>query len=137
MILRMTRNKIFQYVFGLCALLATHSIAFAQDYYYPLSKDLPLIGSRGIDTNLTTLTNNLLGISVGLAAALAVIMLSIGGFKYMTSESMFGMGSAREQITNAVVGLLIVLSAVLMLSYINPDLVKLKFFQNEPAAQTP
>lgn len=113
------------YIFG-----TTQAVVFAQEGdYYTLSENLPLIGSNSVTTDLVTLSNNLLGISVGLAAALAVIMLSIGGFKYMTSESMFSMGSAREQITNAVVGLLIVLSAVLVLGYINPDLVSLKFFQ--------
>lgn len=94
--------------------------------YYPLSKDLPLIGGQMGDVN--ELLNDLLGISVGLAALLAVIVLSIGGFKYMTSESVFNMGGAKEQITNAIVGLLIVLAAVLVLGFINADIVSMKLF---------
>jgi hypothetical protein len=108
----------------------TRGVVLAQEtQVFLLSKSLPLIGSNSVPTDLPVLFNKLLGISVGFAAGLAVIMLSIGGFKYMTSESMFSMGSAKEQITNAVVGLLIVLSAVIVLSYINPELVSLQFFQ--------
>jgi uncharacterized integral membrane protein len=103
-------------------------VVYAQEQVTLLSKELPLIGSGSIDADLPSLFNKLLGISVGFSAALAVIILTIGGFKYMTSESMFSMGSAKEQITNAIVGLIIVLSAVLVLSYINPDLVRLRFF---------
>lgn len=96
--------------------------------YYPLSRDLPLIGSGGMPANVPDLMDKLLGISVGLAALLAVIVLSIGGFKYMTSESVFNMGGAKEQMTNAIVGLLIVLAAVLVLGFINADIVSLKLF---------
>lgn len=115
---------------GVSVFVSTATTVFAQNMQYvPLSKNLPLIGSGALDTNLTTLANNVLGISVGLAAALAVIMLAIGGFKYMTSDSVFNMGSAKEQITNAIVGLLIVLGAVLVLGFINPEIVGLRFFQ--------
>lgn len=78
--------------------------------------------------SLTDLLNDILAISVAVAAVLAVIMLTIGGFKYMTSDSAFNMGSAKENITGAIVGLLIVLLAVTLLSAIHPDIVKLDLF---------
>jgi len=63
------------------------------------------------------------------AAVLAVIMLAIGGFKYMTSESVFKIGGAKEQITGAIVGLLIVLASITILYTINPRLVEIRIFR--------
>jgi hypothetical protein len=64
-------------------------------------------------------------ISVAVAAVLAVIMLSIGGFRYMASESVFNKSDSKEQIRNAIVGLLIVLTSVVALAFINPDIVNI------------
>ncbi len=94
-------------------------------YSKPLSRDLPLIGNDWT-IEIPDLMNALLGISVGIAAILAVVMLAIGGFKYMTSESVFNMGEAKEQIANALIGLLIVLAAILILTTINPNIVSLE-----------
>lgn len=99
-------------------------VASAQ--YVPLSPNLPLIGRNFGDLN--SLLNNLLTISVAVAALLAVIMIAIGGFKYMTTDSVFQMSGAKEQIANAVIGLLIVISAILILTTINPNLVSLNLF---------
>ena len=89
--------------------------------YAPLSG--PTLPGVPADPTLPQMLNAILGWSVGLAAILAVIMLAIGGFNYMTSESVFKMGDAKEKITNAIIGLLIVLGAVFFLGYINPDII--------------
>ena len=98
--------------------------------FVPLSQSLPLIGDKVWTGGVPGLLNGLLGISVALAAILAVIMLAIGGFKYMTTDSMFQMGDAKDQIKNAIVGLLIVLASILMLKTINPDLITLDVFEH-------
>jgi hypothetical protein len=91
--------------------------------YAPLSEDtLPLIPAN---PTLPQVLNAIMGWSVGLAAILAVIMLAIGGFNYMTSESVFKMGDSKEKISNAIVGLLIVLGAVFLLGYINPEITSM------------
>ncbi len=103
----------------------------AQEEFIPLSKDLPdaiNMGSINHDS-FVDLLNGLFGLSIIIAAILAVIMLAIGGFKYMTSDSVFKVGGAKEQIQNAVVGLIIVLASVLILSVINPEIVSLRLFQ--------
>ena len=107
-------------------LFAAPVIALAQ--YVPLSPSLPIIGRDFGDIN--SLLNNLLTIAVATAALLAVIMIAIGGFKYMTTDSVFAMSGAKEQIANAVVGLLIVVSAILILWTINPNLVSLNLFSS-------
>ena len=107
-------------------LFAAPAVVLAQ--YVPLSPSLPIIGRDFGDIN--SLLNNLLTIAVATAALLAVIMIAIGGFKYMTTDSVFAMSGAKEQIANAVVGLLIVISAILILWTINPDLVSLNLFSS-------
>jgi hypothetical protein len=94
--------------------------------FVPLSPNLPVIG--GV-SDMAGLLNGLMGISVAVASLLAVIMLTIGGFKYMTTDSSFQMGSAKEQIANAIIGLLIVLAAILLLETINPEIVSMNLFK--------
>lgn len=104
--------------------------AFAQTYT-PLTKGgIPLVSGNVLD--MQGLLNALLGLTVGVAALLAIIMIVIGGFQYMTTDSAFKMGNAKERITSAIIGLLIVLAAVLILQTINPDIVSLDVFRNVP-----
>lgn len=119
-------------LFTLVAFLCLADTTLAGDSFVPLSPGLPILG-RAFSGDLTTLLNVLVGASVAVAAVLAVIMVAFGGFKYMTTDSMFAMGSAKEQITNAIVGLLIVLAAILILATINPNLVSMNLF-NPPDA---
>lgn len=81
--------------------------------------------------NLTTAPNNfgdyvntIFKIAIGLCAALAVIMIVIGGIQYMGDESIFGKTEAKSSITRAILGLLIALGAYALLNTINPDLLK-------------
>lgn len=115
------------------------SSAVAHAEFVALSSGLPGgIGRALFAGGLPKLLNTLIGISVAVAATLAVIMIAVGGFKYMTTDSMFAMGNAKEQITNAIVGLLIVLAAILILKTINPCLVTMNVFSatNETCANT-
>ncbi|MDO8565747.1 MAG: hypothetical protein Q7S04_00995 [Candidatus Moranbacteria bacterium] len=54
----------------------------------------------------------------------ALFMLSVGGFMYLTSAgNTSAMGTAKEVIFDSIIGLVIALSAWLLLNVINPDLV--------------
>lgn len=108
--------------------LSLPCVLFAQVEYVPLSPQLPLL-NNSVWGDFNSLLNAFVGISVAVAAVLAVIMVAIGGFKYMTKDSVFAISGAKEQITDAVVGLLIVLAAVLIMKTINPKLVELKIFE--------
>jgi len=112
--------------FLITSLLLTPTITLFAGDFVPLSVDLPSGATTG---GIFGLLNYLFTITIGVVAILAVIMLTIGGFKYMTSESVFNLGNAKEQMTNAIVGLLIVLVAVLFLEYINPDIVEFNFLK--------
>jgi len=67
--------------------------------------------------------NILFNIALGLAGALAVIMIVIGGVQWMGDESIFGKTEAKKKITQAILGLLIALGAFALLNTINPDLL--------------
>lgn len=114
------------YIFAILLTTTVVAPVVVSAQYVPLSPNLPLIGRDFGDIN--SLLNNLLTIAVAVAALLAVIMIAIGGFKYMTTDSVFQMSGAKEQIANAVIGLLIVISAILILTTINPNLVSLNLF---------
>lgn len=61
--------------------------------------------------------------TVGIAA---LLMLMIGGFMYMTSAgNQANAGTAKKIITDALLGLIVVLFAWVILNVINPDLVKI------------
>jgi len=61
---------------------------------------------------------------VGISIALAIIMISYGGFLYTTTDSYSKSSEGRTHITNAIYGLLMVLCAYLIMYYIDPRYVK-------------
>jgi hypothetical protein len=102
-----------------------------------LSPNLPIVGRIGENPDMTVLLNGFFVVAIALSALLAVIMVAIGGFEYMTTDSVFKMGNAKERISNAIIGLLIVLTAVLVLRTINPCLVTLSLFQGNTTCINP
>lgn len=63
------------------------------------------------------------GISV--AAILATVIIMGAGIVWMTSGGVDRLGTAKQWIGNAVIGLVLILGAYLILSTVNPDLVRL------------
>jgi len=59
---------------------------------------------------------------ISIAALIAVIKIIIAGVKYMFSDIVTQKSDAKRDIQGALLGLLVVLSAVVVLSIINPDL---------------
>lgn len=70
-------------------------------------------------------------ISVGVAVALAVVMIVYAGIIYATSgDNASKQKEAKTQITQAIFGLAILLASYLILNTINPDLVNLGLIQS-------
>jgi hypothetical protein len=67
--------------------------------------------------------NIIIKIIIGIAAVLAMVMITMGGIEYMTSELISGKEAGKETITHAVLGLVIALGAYLILNTINPQLL--------------
>ncbi len=65
--------------------------------------------------------------AVGVAGAVAVIMIVVAGFQWTTSGgSPDVIGTAKERITNAITGLLLILCSYALLYAINPELVRFR-----------
>ncbi len=67
--------------------------------------------------------NILFNIAIGLAGALAVVMIVVGGIQWMGSESVFGKTEGKERVMSAILGLLIAVGSYTLLNTINPDLL--------------
>ena len=92
--------------------------------YTPLE---PIPGAEGIDgSTLAGFLQSLYVFALWSAGVMAMFMIGIGGFWYLTSAgSTARVASAKTIITNALVGLLVLMFTWLILYVINPDLTKL------------
>lgn len=96
-----------------------------------LAQFRPLVGIPGISDptmNLNSYINVLYALSISIAALLAVIKIIIAGVKYMLSDLISSKQEAKSDIQGALIGLLIVISAVLILNVINPQLTQSTLF---------
>ncbi|MBP9711600.1 MAG: D-alanyl-D-alanine carboxypeptidase family protein [Candidatus Pacebacteria bacterium] len=98
------------------------------NFYYPLAP-LTLDGTDGkFDPSqknaLGAYLNMMMKLIIGLASVMAVVMIVIGGVEYMTSDLVFSKESAKQRISEAVLGLLVALGAYALLNTINPDLLQ-------------
>lgn len=92
----------------------------------------PIPGISYDSGNLSGFFNDVFRIGIGIAALLAVIMIMIGGFEYLTSDIPGQKSDGKEKIKGAVTGLLLILLSVVILNVINPDITGFRLF-NETA----
>ena len=85
-------------------------------------------------TSLANFFNNLYKYVIGLAAVLAVIMIIWGGLEISTQDSISKQSAGKEKIQQAILGLVLVLSPVLVFSIINPNILNLSL--NLPPLET-
>lgn len=91
-------------------------------------------GATANTAGLANFFNNLYKYLIGVAAILAVIMIIWGGLEISTQDSVSKKGAGKEKIYNAIFGLVLVLSPVLVFSIINPSILNLSI--NLPALDT-
>ncbi len=91
---------------------------------------VPLVGIPGVsaDADFSTYINTLYALSISIAGLLAVIKIIIAGVKWMLSDVVTSKQEAKSDIQGALFGLLVVISAVLVLNIINPQLTKTTLF---------
>jgi len=65
-------------------------------------------------------------LGLGIAAALAVIFIMIGGFRYLSAAGGSGIESGKEMIKNAVIGLVLAALSFTLLQTVNPDILTLR-----------
>ncbi|MEX2514567.1 MAG: pilin [Candidatus Paceibacterota bacterium] len=94
-------------------------------------KFLAPIGGFGESVDVTSTSSftnyiqNGITIMIGFAIMAAIVLIIAAGFRYMTSVSQSGVSQAKKTMSNAILGLILALTAVLILQTINPDLVEL------------
>jgi hypothetical protein len=110
------------YIFSVLLLLLLPVVALAQFK--------PLVGIPGIDPSagFSDYINALYALSISIAGLLAVIKIIIAGVKYMLSDVVSTKSDAKGDIQGALIGLLIIISAVVVLNQINPQLTQSKLF---------
>src|SRR3989344_3034196 len=115
--------------------LAPH--VFAQGFV-PLT-NIPGLTSGAVadTTGLANFLNNLYKYLIGLAAILAVIEIIWGGLEISTQDSVSKKSDGKERITQAILGLILVLSPVLVFSIINPSILNLSLDLPELNTGTP
>lgn len=98
----------------------------------------PLVGIPGVDNavaNFGTYINQLYFLAISLAALLAVIKIIIAGVKYMLTDLGSSKADAKSDIWGALLGLLLIISAFLILTTINPNLANLDALSKAPPLQ--
>jgi hypothetical protein len=98
------------------------SDAMAANEYTPLAP-LPETSRADGTVDINTYIPNVVKLLIGIAGALAILRIIFGGLKYMTSEAFGEKTDAKDTINNAIIGLLLALSAYIILYTVNPKLV--------------
>lgn len=104
--------------------LCVVTLANAQGY-------TPIVGLPGVDSNALSTegyVTALYKLAITVACLLALYKIIFGGVKWALSDVVTDKGEAKKDIKGALLGLLIVLSAVLILNTINPNLTRLNIF---------
>lgn len=101
------------------------SLALAQSEYTLLE---PLTDpSGGTITSTSDLGNYLqfaFQFTIGITGVLAVIMIILGGVRYLSTDAISGKEEGRSMITGAIGGLLLAILSWLILNTINPKLLE-------------
>ncbi len=84
----------------------------------------------GAVLNTETYITMLYRLAIALAAFLVIFKIIIAGARLTVSDSVSGRSKAKEDISGALLGMLIILGAVTILNTINPNLTNLNFLNN-------
>lgn len=92
---------------------------------------LPLLAQTNPCTqkpaNLGRCVNQIYVWSLGIASLLALLMMVLGSYYYMTSQGNAEQaGKGKDMIIQSLMGIVLLFAAYLLLNTINPDLVNLK-----------
>ena len=105
------------------------TFTFAREEFVPLQTVGGVI-EEGQEQELGDFLNGVFRIGVGAAALLAVLMITIGGFEYMTSTIPGVKADGKSRIVGAILGLLLILLSWLILNIINPDILSFDLFRS-------
>lgn len=87
-------------------------------------------GPGGANFDFGDYINGLLTFAIGIAGALAVVMIVVGGIQYMSTDNFGEKMEGKGRIKNAVGGMLLLLGAYMILNTLNPNLIDFHFKVN-------
>ncbi len=126
-------KKILPFATILIMLFSAAQTIYALGEYAPLvplpcttvlrADGTPDCTQTGQTTNFKTYLPGLVNWSMGVAAVMAFATITFGGILYATSDSIAGTSKGREYVENAIWGLLLVISAWIILNTINPQIL--------------
>jgi hypothetical protein len=114
-------NKLMLSIVILSLLLLPILVSAQAPAYAPMV-DLPGFSDGQSSDSFEDFINQLYIVAITLGAMLAVIKIVIAGVKWMMSDIATTKSSAKGDIKGALIGLLIIISAALILETINPAL---------------
>lgn len=91
--------------------------------FVPLEPEFFEALGKDADKDLSSFFNGLFRLGIMIAGFLAVVMITVGGIQYMSTDAVSGKGEGRERITYALMGLLLVLFSWILLNTINPEIL--------------
>lgn len=124
--------KSFLYFFILFLGVVIAPLAYGADTGITYKSLANVPGLDGTHLSTEGYVNTLYYLSITFGGLLAVIQIIYGGVEWTFSDAFTEKSSAKARITGALFGLLIILTAVLLLETINKNLTTLNIFSNAP-----
>lgn len=109
-------------------------VALAANDSYQMLAPIQQLTGGGNTVDLATYIPNMIKLIIGLASALAVIKIIIGGIQYMSTDAVGGKSAGKDTIQNALLGLLLAISAYTILYTVNPKLLNIDLNIDRQAA---
>ncbi len=75
-------------------------------------------------TDFLVYVSGLSKLAIGFSFVLAILMIIWGGVEYISTDAVYNKNDGKQKIQNALIGLLLVISAYVILRTINPTLVE-------------
>jgi hypothetical protein len=101
--------------------------------FTPLTQGLESVGSGGAlgralqSANIGDFFQAAFDVAIVVGAMLAVLQIGRAGVMYMTGDIISNKSRAKEILQDAVIGLVVLISIVIILKQINPNILKLDF----------
>ncbi|MFA6131927.1 MAG: pilin [Patescibacteria group bacterium] len=109
---------------------STYRFCYPPPMEYELGVSLPIAGRITASvTGLGDYVDKTYKFLLSIATIFAVLMLMVGGLQYVSSPGGGEISKAKERITKALTGLVLLMCAALILFTVNPQLIKLEMPQ--------
>ncbi len=109
--------------------LIAFPLAARASFDYKLMEGIPGFANPGDSINFYTYVSDVYKFGIWAIGIAALLMIVVGGYMYiMSAGNNSQMEKAKGVITDAIIGIIMVMSAYVLLYEINPDLVKIKPF---------